>query len=97
MLLHLKFLPRLWATRKIGYLLNQIRLNGENPEWVQAIVDLSVRYGPAGEVTAVDGISLTADHGEVVVVLGPNGAGKTSTIESLEGYRRPSAGSWGWS
>ena len=41
-----EFLPRLWATRKIGYLLNQIRLSGENPEWVQAIVDLSVRYRP---------------------------------------------------
>ena len=39
------FLPRLWATRKIGYLLNQIRLHGENQEWIQAIVDLSVRYG----------------------------------------------------
>lgn len=38
-------LPRLWATRKIGYLLTQIRLYGENEEWVQAIVDLSVRYG----------------------------------------------------
>ena len=30
--------------------------------------------------------------GEVVAVLGPNGAGKTSTVESLEGYRRPAAG-----
>lgn len=40
-----EFLPRLWATRKIGYLLNQIRLHGENDEWVKAIVDLSVRYG----------------------------------------------------
>jgi Ca-activated chloride channel family protein len=40
-----EFLPRLWATRKIGYLLNQIRLHGENQEWIQAIVDLSVRYG----------------------------------------------------
>lgn len=39
------FLPRLWATRKIGYLLNQIRLHGENNEWIQAIVDLSVKYG----------------------------------------------------
>lgn len=39
------FLPRLWATRKIGYLLNQIRLQGENPELVDAIVDLSLRYG----------------------------------------------------
>jgi Ca-activated chloride channel family protein len=38
-------LPRLWATRKIGYLLTQIRLYGENSEWIQAIVDLSVRYG----------------------------------------------------
>lgn len=39
------FLPRLWATRKIGYLLDQIRLNGENPELVKSLVDLSVRYG----------------------------------------------------
>jgi Ca-activated chloride channel family protein len=39
------FIPRLWATRKIGYLLNQIRLKGENAEMVKAIVDLSVRYG----------------------------------------------------
>jgi Ca-activated chloride channel homolog len=40
-----EFLPRLWATRKIGYLLNEIRLHGENPELVDAIVDLSIRYG----------------------------------------------------
>jgi len=53
---------------------------------------LTVRYGPAGEVTAVDGLQLAAEAGEVLVVLGPNGAGKTSTIESLEGYRRPTAG-----
>jgi Ca-activated chloride channel family protein len=38
-------LPRLWATRKIGYLLNQIRLHGENQEWIEAIIDLSVKYG----------------------------------------------------
>ena len=51
--------------------------------------DLVLRYGPT---TAVDGISLEADSGEVVAVLGPNGAGKTSTIEALEGYRTPDAG-----
>lgn len=39
------FIPRLWATRKIGYLLNQIRLNGEKPELVDSVVRLSVRYG----------------------------------------------------
>ena len=40
-----EFVPRLWATRRIGYLLTQIRLNGEDPELVQAVVDLSVQFG----------------------------------------------------
>jgi len=40
-----EFIAPLWATRKIGYLLNQIRLNGESQELVQEIVTLSVRYG----------------------------------------------------
>jgi len=39
------FIPRLWATRKIGHMLTQIRLHGEREEWVDAVVDLSVRYG----------------------------------------------------
>jgi Ca-activated chloride channel family protein len=39
------FIPRLWATRKIGHLLTQIRLRGETREWVDAVVDLSIRYG----------------------------------------------------
>ena len=53
------------------------------------VSDLVVRYG---DTTAVDGLSFTADAGEVVAVLGPNGAGKTTTVETLEGYRRPTAG-----
>jgi ABC-2 type transport system ATP-binding protein len=57
------------------------------------VTDLSVRYGRSGDIVAVDGIDLSAESGEVLVILGPNGAGKTSTIESLEGYRRPSGGS----
>lgn len=40
-----EFVPRLWATRKIGYLLNQIRLHGENRELIDSLVKLSVRYG----------------------------------------------------
>jgi Ca-activated chloride channel family protein len=39
------FIPRLWATRKIGHLLSQIRLHGESKELVDEIVSLSVRYG----------------------------------------------------
>lgn len=40
-----EFIPRLWATRKIGYLLNQVRLHGENRETIDQIVNLSIRYG----------------------------------------------------
>jgi Ca-activated chloride channel family protein len=40
-----EFIARLWATRKIGYLLQQIRLHGEEKELVNEIVDLSIRYG----------------------------------------------------
>jgi Ca-activated chloride channel family protein len=39
------FIAPLWATRKIGYLLNQIRLHGESQEAVDEIVELSIRYG----------------------------------------------------
>ncbi|KPK07533.1 MAG: hypothetical protein AMJ56_13180, partial [Anaerolineae bacterium SG8_19] len=37
------FIPRLWATRAIGSLLTQIRLNGEDPELIQSVIDLSIR------------------------------------------------------
>ncbi len=39
------FLPRLWATRKIGALLNEIRLHGPEQELVDQVVKLSIRYG----------------------------------------------------
>jgi Ca-activated chloride channel family protein len=39
------FIARLWATRRIGDLLNTIRLRGENTELVDSIVNLSLRYG----------------------------------------------------
>jgi len=52
--------------------------------------DLVVRYGTR---TAVDGVSLWAERGQVLALLGPNGAGKTSTVETLEGYRHKTSGS----
>ncbi len=39
------FLPRLWATRKVGHLLTQIRLHGADKELVAEVVDLATRYG----------------------------------------------------
>ena len=53
------------------------------------VANLSVHYGP---LRAVDDVSFGAAFGEVTAVLGPNGAGKTSTIETCEGFRRPTSG-----
>lgn len=40
----------------------------------------------------MNGVSFTVRAGCVVAILGPNGAGKTSTVETLEGYRKPTSG-----
>ena len=39
------FIPRQWATRRVGYLLEQIRLYGQNQELVDEIVKLARKYG----------------------------------------------------
>nr|MDQ3323498.1 VWA domain-containing protein [Acidobacteriota bacterium] len=52
------FLPRLWATRRVGWLVEQIRSNGENKELRDEIVDLGTRYGivtPYTSYLATDG------------------------------------------
>lgn len=46
-----------------------------------------------GDVTAVDGLSLTVTTGELFGLLGPNGAGKTTTMEILTGQITPDRGS----
>lgn len=43
-------------------------------------------------VTAVGGITLTIDPGEVIGFLGPNGAGKTTTLKVLSGLLFPTSG-----
>jgi ABC-2 type transport system ATP-binding protein len=53
------------------------------------ITGMVKRYG---DLTAVDGLTLTAWRGHVTSILGPNGAGKTTTIEVCEGYRRADGG-----
>ena len=44
------------------------------------------------ETTAVDGVSLTVDDGEIVGVLGPSGCGKTTTLRTVAGFETPDSG-----
>jgi Ca-activated chloride channel family protein len=41
----LEFIPRLWASRRIGFLMNQIRDKGRDKELVDEIIELSQKYG----------------------------------------------------
>ncbi len=40
-----EFLPRLWATRKVGSLLKEIRLDGANEEIIAEIIEIASRFG----------------------------------------------------
>jgi len=46
------FLPRLWATRRVGYLLDELRIHGQNPELKQEVTQLARQYGIVTPYTA---------------------------------------------
>ena len=46
------FIPGLWAARKIGFLLDEIRLHGKSDELVDEVVTLSKKYGIMTEFTS---------------------------------------------
>ncbi len=47
-----EFIPRLWATRRVGYLLDEIRLRGESKELRDEVTDLARKYGIVTPYTA---------------------------------------------
>ncbi len=55
-------------------------------------VDVEELRKTYGATVAVDGISFQVHAGEIFGLLGPNGSGKTTTVECVQGLRRPSAG-----
>ena len=56
--------------------------------------DVTKRFGNGdAEVTAVDGVSLAVEQGEVVLIMGPSGSGKTTLLSMMGALLRPSQGS----
>jgi phospholipid/cholesterol/gamma-HCH transport system ATP-binding protein len=55
-----------------------------------AIDGLAKRFGG---VVAVDGVSLTVERGEIVVVLGGSGSGKSTLLREINALQQPAAGS----
>lgn len=47
-----QLVPRIWAAKKIGYLVDEIRLGGESKELVDSIVELGTRFGILTEYTS---------------------------------------------
>ena len=41
---------------------------------------------------AVQNVSFSVNSGEILAVIGQNGSGKTSTVECIEGLRKPDSG-----
>jgi len=40
-----EFVERIWATRRVGYLIDQVDMSGQNKELIDELVSLSTRYG----------------------------------------------------
>ena len=53
------------------------------------VEDLTVRYGAS---TALSGVSLHVEPGEIVTIVGPNGSGKTSLLRAIIGAVKPAKG-----
>ncbi len=80
-----EFLAPLWAARQIGYLLQEIRLRGDNKELIEEVVRLSRQYGIVTEYTeslAWGGVALSKD--EIL----------TRAKSSMTAARAEQAGQW---
>lgn len=64
------FLPRLWATRRVGWLMEQIRTNGETKELRDEVVDLGTRYGIVTPYTSYLALESGERDGRTVTVTG---------------------------
>ena len=64
------FLPRLWATRRVGWLMEQIRTSGENRELRDEVVELGTRHGIVTPYTSFLALEPGAREGQPPTVRG---------------------------
>ncbi len=60
---------------------------------VLTINSLTKKYG---RITAVNGLDLEVEAGQIYGILGPNGSGKTTTLGMLLGVVQPTSGTFSW-
>lgn len=85
-----EFLPRLWAMRKVGYLLEQIRLNGESAELKSEVTALAKKYGFVTPYTSYLAVEDTPLARQAVLPAGAppvySGGGLSETVVTNEAY-----------
>lgn len=59
------------------------------PQTIVQVENLNLSYK---NIKAVQNISLSVKSGEILAIIGQNGSGKTSTVECIEGLRKPDSG-----
>ena len=72
------FVERLWAVRRVGDLIDQIDMNGQNKEVVDELVALSMKYGLLTPYT-----SFLADERVPLHAMGANAARARTELEAL--------------
>jgi Ca-activated chloride channel family protein len=83
-----EFIPRLWATRRVGYLLDEIRLHGDNSELREEVTELARKYGIVTPYTAH---LIVEDEARREV---PEGMRTMRHLERDTELRREAAASW---
>src|SRR5690606_30407547 len=68
-------------------------MSKQDIEPLLALQDVVAGYG---NLTALHGVSLDVQPGEVVAILGANGAGKSTTLRAISGLIRPTSGQITW-
>lgn len=79
-------LPRLWAGRRIGYLLDSIHQNGEHPEVKSEVVALSKQYGIITPYTSFLALE-PSEEGGVRYDISPQGNTAAAPMGDISGYR----------